>query len=140
MFRSVFCMTSVLEKCLQQVGFVNLRHFFQHRSHAKHWFKNLKILPVKILMRWILLTSGPQSTLVKKSYDSSWVGCKFGLGFICLALAWESFLLSFRFSNAACTAKSSFLNRSSYLKRIYRTQYFLTVPVNVLPLQHIKQK
>ena len=29
---------------IQQVGFVNLRHFFKHRSHAKHWFKNLKIL------------------------------------------------------------------------------------------------
>ena len=44
MFKSVFCTTLVLEKCLQQVGFVNLRHFFQHRSRAKHWFKNLKIL------------------------------------------------------------------------------------------------
>ena len=51
MFKSVFCMTSVLEICLQQkrlliqqVDFVNSRHFFQHQSRAKHWFKNLKIL------------------------------------------------------------------------------------------------
>ena len=29
---------------IQQVGFVNSRHFFQHRSCAKHWFKNLKNL------------------------------------------------------------------------------------------------
>ena len=25
---------------IQQVGFVNLGHFFQHQSCAKHWFKN----------------------------------------------------------------------------------------------------
>ena len=29
---------------IQQVGFVNSRHFFQHRSRAKHGFKNLVIL------------------------------------------------------------------------------------------------
>ena len=29
---------------IQQVGFVNSRHFFQHRSCAKDWFKNLNIL------------------------------------------------------------------------------------------------
>ena len=29
---------------IQQVDFVNSRHFFQHQSRAKHWFKNLKIL------------------------------------------------------------------------------------------------
>ena len=33
---------------IQQVGFVNLKHFFQHRSCAKHWFKNLKILVWKL--------------------------------------------------------------------------------------------
>ena len=32
---------------IQQVGFVNLKHFFQHRSGAKHWYKNLKILATK---------------------------------------------------------------------------------------------
>ena len=47
MFESVFCTSSVLENLLiQQVGFVISRHFFQHRSHTKHWFKNLKILGI----------------------------------------------------------------------------------------------
>ena len=40
---------------IQQVGFVNLRHFFQHRSRAKHWFKNLNIL-VQVLS-WIFSVS-----------------------------------------------------------------------------------
>ena len=50
MFKSVLCTTSVLEVSpakqllIQQVGFVNSRHFFQHRSHAKLRFKNQKIL------------------------------------------------------------------------------------------------
>jgi hypothetical protein len=50
MFKSVFCTTSVLEKCLQQNSCwsMNSRHFFQHQSLAKHWFKNLNIL-LKVL-------------------------------------------------------------------------------------------
>ena len=40
-FRKV---TPAKQLLIQQVGFVNLRHFFQHQRHAKNWFKNLKIL------------------------------------------------------------------------------------------------
>ena len=43
---------------IQQVGFVNLRRFFQNRSRAKHWIKNLKslvrIINGCILISWIL--------------------------------------------------------------------------------------
>ena len=38
---------------IQQVGFVNSRHFFQHRSCAKYWFKNLKVLE-----KWIETAKG----------------------------------------------------------------------------------
>ena len=37
-------MSPAKQLLIQQVDFVNSRHFFQHRSRAKHWFKNLKIL------------------------------------------------------------------------------------------------
>ena len=37
-------MSSAKQLLIQQVGFMNSRHFFQHRSRAKYWFKNLKIL------------------------------------------------------------------------------------------------
>ena len=60
MFKWVFCTTSVLgevslakQLLIQQVGFVNSRHFFQHRSRAKHWYKNLKILDLtKLELFW----------------------------------------------------------------------------------------
>ena len=43
----------------RQVGFLNLRHFFQHRSLAKHWFKNLKSLAyncclVLLFCHWLI--------------------------------------------------------------------------------------
>ena len=37
-------MSPAKQLLIQQVGFVILRHFFQYRIGAKHWFKNLKIL------------------------------------------------------------------------------------------------
>ena len=47
---------------IQQVGFVNSGHFFQHRSHAKHWFKNLKIL-INYFFRFFLFHSISRSNL-----------------------------------------------------------------------------
>ena len=50
------CKVSPIKQLLlQQVGFVNLRHFFQHRSRAKHWFNNLKILIGSLLFLFLII-------------------------------------------------------------------------------------
>ena len=54
---------------IQHVGFVNSRHFLQHQSLAKHWFKNLKILALFCLTQFfhvpnIMLTGTSVNTKV----------------------------------------------------------------------------
>ena len=77
MFKSVFCTTSRSWKSVSSKTavdpssrFCEFETLFQHRSRAKHWFKNLKILQTS----QICWKSVPENTAFFKKSRISWIG------------------------------------------------------------------
>ena len=106
---------------IQQVGFVYLRHFFQHRSRAKHWFKNLKILTTIKEKEYVAKTSTDRWKCHLHT-QSTWL-CSFrsfmGAGIWTLARFWSGELMRMRAIFASWQAVNNATMQPWCLRRLH---------------------